>query len=112
VNGESAPLVWESPVGSGSVVFAGIAPGYLTSSAQSSRWLRALTGYAFKKSGGQYQESASFKVERGPYVGVRVLGKETSLDGRYVDLLNPSLPLVEDPVIPARGLGFFAKMER
>ncbi len=112
VDGESAPIVWEAPVGSGNVLFAGIAPGYLTASAQSSRWMRALAGYAYKKSGGQYQESASFKVERGPYVGVRALGKEASLDGRYVDLLNPSLPLVEDPVVPARGLGFFAKVSR
>jgi hypothetical protein len=107
VAGDPSPLVWETKAGDGNVLFAGIAPGYLTSTAQTSRWMRALTKRAFENAGGKYQEQSYFLSRRGPYAAVRTLGKEFTLDGTWVNLLSPTLAVVEDPEIPARASGFF-----
>ncbi len=97
---QNAPVVWEAPAGRGTVLFAGVSPGYLSATVQSSRWLRWLAQRAFEKTGGTYRETAYFRITRGPYTAVRTLGRELTVDGRYVDLLNPELPVVEDPLVP------------
>jgi len=101
------PLVWETRAGEGTVGFVGIAPGFLTATAQSSRWLRALAKHAYEKAGGKYQEQSWLLSRRGPYTAVRTLGKEFTLEGDWVNLLSPTLAVVEDPVIPARSSGLF-----
>ncbi len=100
LSGQLSPSVWEAVSGRGSVVYAGIAPGYLTVNAQSDRWMRALARFAYQKNNGTYREQAYFRVKRGPYVGIRTLGHEYSADGRYIDLFSPTFQMVEDPVIP------------
>lgn len=107
VSGSKAPIVWETRVGQGHVIYAGIPPGYFTSTAQSSRWLRALVKRGFEQAGGKYQEQTAFVTRRGPYVGVKSLGQEFSLDGRYVNMLSPTLAVEEDPTVPARGTAFY-----
>jgi hypothetical protein len=107
IAGEQTPLVWETKAGQGSVAFVGIAPGFLTATAQSSRWMRALTKRAYEAAGGKYQEQSFFLSKRGPYAAVRTLGKSYTLEGAWVNLLSPTLAVVEDPEIPARSSGFF-----
>lgn len=107
IAGQKSPVVWEAKVGDGSVMFAGIAPGYLSTTAQTSRWLRALTKRAFQKAGGTYAEQSYFLTKRGPYTAVRALGDEYTVDGRWVNLLSPTLAVVEDPVVPAHGAALF-----
>jgi hypothetical protein len=94
-------------VGKGTVIYSGVAPGYLTMNSTAGRWIRSLTKLALDRAGGTYRESSSFKVTRGPYVGVRTLGHEERLDGRFVNLLDPELPIVEDPLIGRHGIGFY-----
>jgi hypothetical protein len=108
VTGETAPVVWEAPAGKGAVLYAGIAPGYLTANAQSARWLRALVRRAMGKIGGTYEEQTYFRVKRGPYTAICTLGKSYQAEGRFVDLLKSNLPVVEDPEIPARSWAFLA----
>jgi hypothetical protein len=64
--------------------------------------MRALASRALRAAGGTYAESASFVARRGPLVAVRTLTAEKELKGRYVDLLDPKLPVLEDPSIPER----------
>ncbi len=105
----ATPLVWEAKSGAGTVTYVGIAPGYVTATDQTSRWLRWLVKRAYQAAGGTYKESGSFVAKRGPFVGVRALAQEESLDGRYVDLLDSSLPVVEDPTVAPRGRGLYMK---
>jgi len=102
--------VWEAPVGKGTVTFVGVAPGYLTATAQSAAWLRALVGRAHERAGGLYREQPYFLVRRGPYTAIRTLGKKQMVSGRFVNLLDPNLPVVEDPEIPARSLAFLMEV--
>jgi hypothetical protein len=104
---DSKPLLWETKAGDGNVAFVGISPSYLTATAQTSRWLRALTKHAYESTGSKYQEQSYFVSRRGPYAAVRTLGKEYTLDGMWVNLLSPTLAVVEDPEVPARSSGFF-----
>jgi hypothetical protein len=105
--GEKTPLVWEAKVGDGSVTFAGIAPGFASATAQTSRWLRAIAKRAYEKTGARYEEQTSFVSRRGPYAAVRTLGSEFTLEGTWVNLFSPTLAVVEDPVIPARSNGLY-----
>lgn len=110
LSGESIPLAWEAKAGDGQVTFVGIAPGYLTATAQTSRWMRALAKRAFERTGGNYQEQSYLLAKRGPYAAAHTLGKEYTLDGRWVNLLSPTLAVVEDPVIPPRSNGLYMAM--
>jgi hypothetical protein len=106
IRGEAAPAVWEAPVGKGAALYVGVAPGYLSATAQSALWLRALTERAYQKAGGLYREQPYFLVRRGPYTALRTLGKAQMVPGRFVDLLSSTLSVVEDPTIPAHGWAF------
>lgn len=108
MEGASAPVVWEDRVNNGHVLFAGVPPGFFSATAQSSRWLRALAKRAYEKALGTYREKNYFMVRRGPYKAVRALGADYTADGRYVNLLSPTLAVVEDPEVPARGLALWA----
>ena len=103
------PLVWEARVGSGSVTYVGVAPGFVTATDQADRWLRWLVRRALLTAGSAYRESTAFVAHRGPYVAVRTLAREQTLDGRYVDLLDANLPVVEDPTVPAHGQALYLK---
>jgi hypothetical protein len=74
--------------------------------------MRALTKLAYEATGATYQERPYFLVTRGPYTAVRTLGKAYTLEGRYVNLLDPLLPVVEDLEVPAHSLAFVAEMGR
>ena len=109
--GGSAPAVWEASVGKGTAVFVGVAPGYLTTE-QGSRWVRALAQYALEKAGGTYREQPYFLVRRGPYTAIRTLDKPYTAQGRFVDLLSPTLAVVENPVVPPKDCAFLADAGR
>lgn len=99
--GETTPAVWQASVGKGSVVFAGIAPGFLATTAQGATWERSLVKSAYQRAGGRYIEQPYFMLKRGPYTAIRTLGKELKAGGRFVDLLSPELSVLQDPTVPA-----------
>ncbi|NLN76932.1 MAG: hypothetical protein GX139_11580 [Armatimonadetes bacterium] len=49
----------------------------------------------------EYKENNALGIRRGDYVAVRVFSGEKKLTGSYIDILNPELKLVENPVVPA-----------
>lgn len=108
-SGSGETLVWEWKSGSGNLLYAGVSPGLLTATAQTDRWMRALASRALKAAGGTYAEATAFVSRRGPYVAVRTLSAEKELTGRYVNLLDPQLPILEDPVIPERSGAFLVE---
>ncbi|MGC8668460.1 MAG: hypothetical protein ACP5VE_10140 [Chthonomonadales bacterium] len=104
LTGTNTPVVWSVPVGKGRLVFAGIAPGWLTLAEQGSLFIRALARYCY---GDTYREASGFVADRGPVKAVRSLGKAVDLEGSYVDLLQPSLPLVQNPTVSAHSWGLY-----
>lgn len=107
---DGTPLVWETKAGSGAVIFAGIAPGFATATDQADRWLRWLARRALEATGAAYREAGAFVVRRGPCVGVRTLSAEQTLEGRYVDLLDANLPVVQNPTMAAHGCALLLKV--
>jgi len=91
--------VWTATVGKGTITLAAVSPAWLSTTAQTSKWLRWMVKQAYESAGGTYKESQIMRVRRGPYLGAHALGKAATIDGRYVDLFKPNLPVVEDPVL-------------
>ena len=103
---QSTPVAWEAGVGKGRAIFVGVAPGYLRTSAQGPAWIRALAKYALEKAGGTYREQPYFLAHRGPYTAIRALGQAHTAPGRFVDLLSPTLAVLNDPVIAPNECAF------
>jgi len=106
IKGTAEPVVWSAPVGRGTVLFVGVSPGFLKTSEAGSAWVRALAKYALEKAGASYRERPYFHMRRGPYTAIRTLGQPYTAAGRYIDLLSPTLALLENPVIPPQECAF------
>ena len=107
LGGEPVPPVWEAPVGKGAVLYCGVAPGYLSANATGSRWIRWIGERSLEKTGSRYEEQEYFRVTRGPYSAVRTMARPITLNGSFINLFDPTLPLLEAPVIPPRSWGLF-----
>ncbi len=104
------PVVWHAKVGSGSVMFVGIAPAFVTATAQTDRWIRELARKAYETTGESLTTAAGFVARRGPYVAARALAGDITLDGTYVDMLSPGLNVVEAPEVPAGQAAFYRQV--
>lgn len=111
IAGEPAPPIWEAPVGRGTVIFAGIAPGYLkTTSGQGSDLVRALARYALEKAGSTYREQPFFLVRRGPYTAIRAMYEDYKVSGRFVNLFSPTLAVMENPTVAPNDGAFLKEL--
>ncbi|MCL5098417.1 MAG: DUF4350 domain-containing protein [Candidatus Omnitrophica bacterium] len=111
IAGETNPVVWQVVVGKGTLMFAGVAPGCLGATTEGSQWFRSLARHAYELAGDRYREHNGFLVRRGPYVGVYALENEFRVEGRFVNLLTPSLTVTENPTVPPHECAFLAKAE-
>lgn len=96
----SGSVLFERKFGKGMLIHVGIAPSYFASSKEAADILRKITAYACEKAGIRYREQQRLVIRRGPYVAVRTFDGDKKLKGRYVDILDPRLPVVKDPVVP------------
>lgn len=95
-------------VGKGTVIVVGAPPSYFASSKKSAAELRAIVSQACEKAGVTYREQHYMKVRRGRYVAVRSFDQPVKLQGAYVDVLDPGIRLIENPVVASGELGVFA----
>lgn len=91
---EAAPA-WISPAGNGTVLYCGV-PAAFGLEAGGGDLIRGLVRLACLKAALPYQE-VPLVAHRGAYVIAYSLGRAMDLKGRYIDLFNPDLPLVENP---------------
>ncbi|MGQ9454566.1 MAG: hypothetical protein ACUVRS_06975 [Armatimonadota bacterium] len=105
--GRHAAVIFERRVGKGWLIHVGIAPSYFASSREGADLLRGITSYACEKAGIRYRECPYFAIHRGPYVAVRTFECEKKLKGYYVDILDPKLPVVKNPVVPRQRCAFY-----
>lgn len=105
------PVVWSARVGRGMVIFAGIAPGFLKTSAAGSELLATLVRHALAARGDRYEETDKFVLKRGPYVAVRTFATTHELPGRYVDVFSPTLEVRTNPIIPAQSNALLVEVD-
>jgi hypothetical protein len=108
LDGEGRTPLFEKSVGSGIVVFVGIASRFFASSVEAADILRSIVAHACERVGAEYREQGHFTIRRGRYVAVRSLDSEVTLQGEYVDVLDPGFTLHTDPVVPPGGLALMA----
>lgn len=97
-----APIVWSARVGKGTILFAGIAPGFIKTSPEGADLLAALVKQGCAAQGERYAETNCFVLKRGPYVAIRTYAATHELRGRYVDVFSPNLDVLVNPIIPAQ----------
>ncbi|MHB1000463.1 MAG: type 1 glutamine amidotransferase family protein [Armatimonadota bacterium] len=108
---EASPAVWSASAGKGTVVYAGVAPGYMISTKTGATWIRAMITQALSEAGEVYKESPAFVMRRGPYTAISTLGSEYRLEGRYADLLSKDLAVTKNPVISANECALFIEAD-
>ena len=91
---DGLPLVWMKKVGKGQVWHVAFSPGYFSTR---EGYQMALNLYRAVYSG--FKPRGYFAVRRGPYIVGYTLRKSFKLKGLYIDILNPEMPLVRDPVV-------------
>ncbi len=91
--------VWMQNVGRGLIMNVGVAPGFFSASERSAGLLRALTRFAHQRAGGAYREPGVLRLRRGRYTIVRTFAEPTTVEGRMIDLLSPTLNVGDDRVI-------------
>lgn len=106
IKGESLPIVWEARVGKGRLIFVGVAPSYFKRTTNGPAWLRSLAKYAIEKTDAIYREQPFYLVRRGPYTAIRTLDKPYKASGRFVDLLSPTLKMLDKPEIAGQECAF------
>lgn len=111
INNGNGSITWEAQVGKGTVIYAGVVSGVLLNSPEGANWICNLTKYAFCKIGESYREQPYFLMQRGPYTAVWVFDKEYTVSGRFINLLSPSLSIVNDMVVPAHTGVFLKKFD-
>ncbi len=85
--------------GNGIVLIERAHPASFTRTPERADYLRTLIRRAVEAAGGMYIERTSLELRRGPYIIAACLGESVSetpleLRGRFVDLLQPELPVV------------------
>jgi hypothetical protein len=96
------PVVWRQSLGKGGVLVCALPPEMFASSPEGGELLRALVGLCVP-----FNESGNMVLKRADYTIVRCFERGVTLRGRYVNVLQPALPVVNNPSVPAGGWGLF-----
>lgn len=102
--------IWSQTVGKGLALNVGIAPGFFSASEISAGLLRGIVQYAHQQAGGTYREAGYLRLQRGRYTVVKTFASPTTVEGRTIDLLTPTLPVAVNRVIPPRSLALLYDM--
>jgi len=97
----SEALIGERRVGVGMLIHVGVSPSYFASSVGGGLKLRDIIRYACARAGINYKEQPRLGIRRGNYVAMRTFGASKTLKGSYVNILDPKLAVIADPVIAA-----------
>lgn len=95
-------IAWSARVGQGTVIFVGIAPGFLKNFDAGAALLSSLVRQSLAARDEQFEEPGRLVLRRGPYTAVRTFDTTLQLKGRYVDIFTPNLEVLVDPTIPAQ----------
>ena len=105
-DGKNMPVVFEQEVGSGLLLFVGISPHFLVRSTVGAAIIREISRYLSDRAGVSYEVENQLSVRRGPYHIVYATQDEVSLEGHFIDLFDPKLPLIEKKILNAEEYAF------
>lgn len=101
------PVVWCQSLGKGGVLVCAVPPEMFASSREGGDLLRALVRLCAERGQIAYTETGNMVLKRGNYTIVRCFERGITLRGSYVNVLQPDLPVVNNPSVPAGGWAIF-----
>jgi hypothetical protein len=96
----SKVIGFEESVGKGNVVVMGIPTGSFANYKGGAVLLRTLVEYALQYTDFEYASADMMVTERGKYVIAHAFDQPVELLGTYINLFDPELAIIEDPVVP------------
>jgi len=103
---------FEACYGKGHVIFFGVSPVFFAQSFSGANVIRSLIRYACEeKLGIPYREQGYLKLRRGRYVIVQSLEEDMVLKGKFLDLFDTRIRLVEGFKVPRRGSALLYAVE-
>ena len=94
----NAPVVWESAVGEGSLIYAGFPLEFVSLGEEGPEVFMRLVEYALEEHHGEeLEEPAAFVLRRGPFAVARGLRDSYTIEGEFIDLLRPGRDYRTDP---------------
>lgn len=96
---------FEKAVDKGNVMFFGVDPSYFSSSIASANALRSIAQYACEKAGLEYKETEYLGIRRGKYVAMRTYDTPYPFIGTYINILDPEISMIMDPIIEPNSRG-------
>ena len=102
-------VICEMDVEKGAVVFCGLPARWFAESEAGGIFAEKLVDYAagLGNDRGPARDSDRIEVRRGKFLAVRGCEDSSRLKGVFVDILDPNLPVLVDPVIPAKSIALF-----
>lgn len=94
---------FEQNTGKGAVIFIGASPKYFSSSKESAELLRSVVAYGCEKAKLPYKETGYLGIKRGKYAAVRSFDKPYHFTGTFINILDPNIELLSNPVVPVDG---------
>lgn len=96
VGKKKRPLMWEADAGEGIIVYAGFPGEFVAIKAEGIQVFFNLLSYAMTHAGIELKQPRAFLMRRGPFVVGRGISERVSVDGRFIDLLNPGKSFIKD----------------
>jgi hypothetical protein len=111
------PKEGEYPYGKGLVLVERKHPAWFSRSAEAAERLRKLVERGVEASGGTFMERNSFVLRRGPYLIVAAMTESVSdeplqLKGRFIDLLDARLPLLNEKTLKPSDQAWLLDLDR
>ncbi|MBB6674574.1 sugar-binding protein [Cohnella nanjingensis] len=94
-------VAFRQQTGQGQLIYFGADPSFFSSSKVAAQAMRDLTKYALGWAGVSYTESNTMKAVRGPFVAVHTEEQSAVIPGRYIDLWDSRLTVVDNKAMLA-----------
>jgi carbohydrate binding protein with CBM11 domain len=106
-------VAFEARAGAGNVFVFGISPNTFSLSKELNTAMQNIVRYACEKSENTTWHAPGYlRLDRGKYTIAWAAEKTLVLDGKYIDILDPAFPLIENPVLtPGQG-GLFVSLAK
>lgn len=95
VDSDNLTVIFEQEAGAGLLLYVGMPSHFLVRSTEGARIIRSVLEYLSTKSNAAYEPKDHLSINRGPYRIVYAVQDGVALKGNFIDLFDPTLPLIE-----------------
>jgi hypothetical protein len=104
-------VAFAHPLGQGGVVALGTPAAWAAKSEAGVQVFQKVVQYAASQNGGELQRMNTVSIERGPWTAAWVVDAPEQFTGAFVDVFDPALPVVVDPVYPPGASALLKRIE-